>query len=175
VSKLLQKGLNWNFSKALSILVSIDLSNNEFEGNILEEIRNLKLLNVLNMSHSNLTRLIPSSFKNLLQLESLDLSVNKLSGAIPVELTSLTFLSFLNLSENHFVGSIPQDNQFSTFSNNSFQENPCLCRPPLVRDCHSVEPPLTSKSAYLQFENKFDWEFIGMGLSLGFGVGIWIV
>ncbi|XXG62608.1 hypothetical protein AAC387_Pa05g0933 [Persea americana] len=173
--KIVTKGLELEFSKALSILVSIDLSNNEFEGNIPEEIGNLKLLNVLNMSHNNFTGLIPSSFKNLLQLESLDLSANKLSGAIPVELTSLTFLSVLNLSKNHFVGSIPRGNQFSTFANNSFQENPGLCGPPLVRDCPTVEPPLTSKSAYLQFENKFDWEFIGMGLSLGFGVGIWII
>ncbi|XXG62601.1 hypothetical protein AAC387_Pa05g0927 [Persea americana] len=173
--KIVTKGLELEFSEALSILVSIDLSNNEFEENIPEEIGNLKLLNVLNMSHNNFTGLIPSSFRNLLQLESLDLSANKLSGAIPVELTSLTFLSVLNLSKNHFVGSIPQGNQFSTFANNSFQENPGLCGPPLVRDCPSVEPPLTSKSAYLQFENKFDWEFIGMGLSLGFGVGIWII
>lgn len=169
------KGHEYEFSKILTIFMSVDLSHNKFKGNIPEEIGNLKSLLVLNMAHNNLTGSIPSSFGNLLQLESLDISANKLSGAIPTDLTSLTFLSFLNLSQNHFVGSIPRGKQFSSVSNDSFLKNPGLCGPPLLRQCDSAEPPSPSKYTYLQFENKFDWVFIWIGWSLGFGVGVWMV
>jgi Leucine-rich repeat (LRR) protein len=64
------------------------MSSNEFVGEVPEEIGQLKLLNLLNLSHNALTGLIPSRFANSEQLESLDLSFNQLSGHIPQQLTS---------------------------------------------------------------------------------------
>ncbi|KAF3789934.1 Polygalacturonase inhibitor [Nymphaea thermarum] len=61
----------------------VDMSNNYFIGEILEEIGRLKYLRGLNVSINHLKGPIPNSFGNLLQLEWFDLSQNQLSGLIP--------------------------------------------------------------------------------------------
>ncbi|XP_031490520.2 receptor-like protein 54 [Nymphaea colorata] len=109
---------------------TIDLSNNYFEGEILEEIGDLKWLHALRISNNKLRGSIPKNFGGLQQLESLDLSHNYFSGEIPEELTKLNFLEYLNLSYNNLAERIPQSTQFSTFDNRSFEGNPSLCGPP---------------------------------------------
>ena len=110
------KGLEMELVKVLTLYTSIDLSCNNFQGDIPEVMGNFTSLYVLNLSHNGFTGHIPSSIGNLRQLESLDLSRNRLSGEIPTQLANLNFLSVLNLSFNQLVGRIPTGNQLQTFS-----------------------------------------------------------
>ncbi|XP_058111887.1 receptor like protein 22-like [Magnolia sinica] len=166
------KGLDRELTKILSIFTTVDLSNNYFQGDIPKSIGFLKSLHLLNMSHNGFTGQIPTSLENLAVLESLDLSQNNISGEIPWQLTKLTFLSVLNFSQNHLVGNIPQSKQFSTFTNESFQENPGLCGPPLSKKCQDVEGAPSSAPLALQSERKYDWELMCIGFGVGYGVGV---
>ncbi|XP_011046863.1 PREDICTED: receptor-like protein 12 [Populus euphratica] len=140
------KGLELELVKILTVFISIDLSSNNFEGEIPESIGQLTGLHVLNLSHNDLTGQIPSSVGNLSQMESLDLSFNHLSGVIPQQLASLSFLSVLNLSYNRLVGRIPTGAQIQTFSPDSFEGNQVLCGPsfilaysnPLISTCSNT-------------------------------------
>jgi hypothetical protein len=71
---VMNKGVEMEFVKILTIFTSIDLSNNGFHGEILDSVGTLKDLIVLNLSSNNFIGRIPSSLGNLIELESLDLS-----------------------------------------------------------------------------------------------------
>ncbi|XP_047944144.1 receptor-like protein 36 [Salvia hispanica] len=87
------KGLDQELKRLLDTFTMIDLSSNNFSGNIPVSIGNLNSLRYLNLSSNTLTGEIPVSLGNISILESLDLSWNRLSGKIPSDLTGLTFLS----------------------------------------------------------------------------------
>ncbi|WVZ77882.1 hypothetical protein U9M48_025683 [Paspalum notatum var. saurae] len=123
----------------------LDLSSNHFKGVIPPEIGQLKALATLNISFNNLTGQIPPSICNLTDLEVLDLSSNSLTGEIPAALENLHYLSSFNISNNNMEGPIPTGGQFSTFQNSSFDGNPKLCGPMLIRRCSSADAPLTTK------------------------------
>ncbi|KAF3457757.1 hypothetical protein FNV43_RR02416 [Rhamnella rubrinervis] len=91
---MINKGSEMELRKILTIFMSIDLSNNRFDGDIPSSIGKLQSLIMLNLSSNNFTGTIPSSFGNLRELESLDLSKNKLFGRIPQQLANLTFRVF---------------------------------------------------------------------------------
>ncbi|XP_043699223.1 receptor-like protein 35 [Telopea speciosissima] len=168
----MNKGQEIKLERILTIYTALDLSNNNFQGEIPEVIGDLTSLVVLNLSHNDLTGQIPSSIGNMAQLESLDLSVNKLSGKIPGLLTDLTFLAFLNLSQNHLEGPIPRGNQFDTFSNTSYNDNPGLCRFPLSRKCSDDIPPHQGGEESTNDDSKFEWKFTLMGYGTGMVIGI---
>ncbi|PIA38540.1 hypothetical protein AQUCO_02700030v1, partial [Aquilegia coerulea] len=179
------KGMQMELVKISTIFTSIDLSNNQFEGEIPQVIGDLTELYVLNLSHNALTGSIPSSLGNFKQLESLDLSDNKLSGGIPKQLADLTFLAVLNLSFNQLVGRVPEGAQFQTFNNASFEENYGLCGPPLSKSCRDdvMEVPLVSTTPnkdlckFSLFKDCIDGNFVDwqlMSVTIGFGVGIGI-
>ncbi|RZC63747.1 hypothetical protein C5167_025534 [Papaver somniferum] len=163
------KGLDMELVKILKVFSSIDLSNNEFEGEIPETIGNLISLYVLNFSRNVLTGPIPSTIGNLEQLESLDLSHNNLAGDIPYQLAQLSFLSVLNLSFNNLTGRIPSGNQFQTFEPSSFKGNEGLCGPPLSNICRNITD---MPQKYVHSKGKVDWQFILTGLGFGIGVGM---
>ncbi|KAL8090455.1 receptor-like protein 7 [Apium graveolens] len=169
------KGMDVKLVKILKIFKYIDLSSNQFEGNIPETIGELEMLNLLNLSHNAFTGSIPSSFGNLKQLEALDLSVNKIKGTIPRELGSLTFLSSLNLSYNQLAGKIPAAAQFSTFEDKAFKGNKGLCGVPLMKACVQAEsdPPL-GFDGNQHSRTKVEWDMIAaeIGFSLGWGLVI---
>lgn len=162
------KGLEMELVKVLTLYTSIDLSSNNFQGDIPEVMGNFTSLYVLNLSHNGFTGHIPSSIGNLRQLESLDLSQNRLSGEIPTQLANLNFLSVLNLSFNQLVGRIPPGNQMQTFSETSYEGNK-LCGWPLNINC--THPP-PSEDKRFQDKEEFNWEFIITGLGFGVGAGI---
>ncbi|TXG58844.1 hypothetical protein EZV62_016673 [Acer yangbiense] len=169
------KGLEMELVKILTVFTSIDLSSNNFQGPIPEELGLFKSLIVLNLSHNAFTGSIPSSVGNLRQLESLDLSMNNLHRHIPAQLANLNFLSVLNLSYNHFVGRIPTSTQLQSFSPTSFEGNEGLCGPPLTKSCtNSSESTISPPSN--QFDpstpvssNEFDWQFF-LVIGVGFGI-----
>ncbi|KAB1669293.1 hypothetical protein [Gossypium barbadense] len=168
------KGLETEFQELLSIWTIIDLSSNQFSGEIPKILGELHLLIVLNLSHNCLIGPIPSSLGNLSELESLDLSSNKLEGRIPTELRNLGFLEVLNLSQNNLKGPIPQGKQFDTFANDSYMGNLDLCGLPLSKSCDTEEEtPAIFDSDGDGDGEELNWKFsIVMGYGCGLVLGI---
>jgi len=158
------------YTKTLSLVTSIDLSNNNFSGNIPNEITKLFGLVVLNLSRNHITGQIPETMSNLLQLSSLDLSTNQLSGTIPSSLSSLSFLGSLDLSNNNLSGVIPYTGHMTTFDAITFTGNPGLCGPPLLVRC-SDDGDNRQSIDDTDDEGLFDnWFYLTLGL--GFATGI---
>ncbi|XP_047982132.1 receptor-like protein 19 isoform X2 [Salvia hispanica] len=162
------KGLELELVKILTVFTAIDVSCNNFSGDIPHTVGDLSSLYVLNLSHNSFSGAIPSSIGNLSQLGSLDLSDNQLTGKIPQELAKLNFLSFLNLSYNNLYGMIPTGSQFQTFSAENFEGNSGLCGFPLDKSCSSVKALPTPRWKNIDF----NWQFIFIGLGYGVGVSL---
>ncbi|KAB2631593.1 receptor-like protein 12 [Pyrus ussuriensis x Pyrus communis] len=115
-AKLTLKGEELVYNTTLYLVKIIDLSSNNLQGEIPEEISNLILLGTLNLSMNQLSGKIPSK--------------------IPQSLSSLTFLAHLDLSYNIFFGRIPSGNQLQTLNVSSiYMGNPWLCGIPLSTKC----------------------------------------
>ncbi|XP_055801788.1 receptor-like protein 7 [Solanum dulcamara] len=175
---LVIKGHDIALERISTIMTTIDLSSNHFEGVIPETLKDLSSLWLLNLSRNNLTGDIPMELGQLNRLEALDLSWNRLTGKIPQELTRMNFLAFLNLSQNLLVGRIPQGSQFNTFENDSYGGNLDLCGPPLSKKCGTsdsshVPQPLESEEDEDEsyFFSGFTWESVVIGYSFGLVVG----
>ncbi|KAL3738719.1 hypothetical protein ACJRO7_020148 [Eucalyptus globulus] len=162
--KLMNKGIEREYSKVPFALMEIDFSNNKFEGHIPNLIGDLKSLIFRNLSSNILT-------------ESLDLSRNKLSGEIPQKLAHLTFLSSFDVSNNQLAGPIPQGSQFNTFSIDSFAMNEGLCGSPLPKKCTKVGdnlplPPFPHEKFGEASLFNSEWKFVLIGVGVGFLIGI---
>jgi Leucine rich repeat/Leucine Rich Repeat len=88
-------------------VTKIDLSNNNVNGPLPEEIGNLTRLKKLILEGNGLSNPIPTSIENLKELEYLYLGRNQFTGAIPAGLVQLDRLIRLRLEENSFTGEIP--------------------------------------------------------------------
>ncbi|KAF7847946.1 hypothetical protein BT93_L2427 [Corymbia citriodora subsp. variegata] len=176
--KLMNKGMEREYSKVPYALMEIDLSNNKFEGRIPNLVGDLKSLMMLNLSNNILTGSIPPSLANLTMLESLDLSRNKLSGEIPQQLAQLTFLSSFDVSHNQLSGLIPQGSQFNTFGTDSFVMNNRLCGSPLPNKCTKDGNNLPLPPSLLEEDNgeesllDWDWKVVLIGVGVGFLIGV---
>ncbi|KAH0726818.1 hypothetical protein KY284_002683 [Solanum tuberosum] len=134
--ELVEKGTKQTYTFTLDQVNLIDLSCNNLQGEIPNEIIALSALSTLNLSRNQLSGRIPEDIGSMQQLETLDLSSNHLSGPIPLSMASITSLSYLNLSHNNLHGPIPSTNQFGTFTDPScFEGNPELCGKPLTTNC----------------------------------------
>ncbi|CAI0389498.1 unnamed protein product [Linum tenue] len=101
----------------------INLSGNNFTGEIPEEFGNLTSIKLLNLSHNALTGSIPSTFSKFEQIESLDLCYNNLTAVFSV-------------AYNNLSGRTPERvAQFATFNENCYDGNPFLCGWPLPKKC----------------------------------------
>ncbi|KAJ8634897.1 hypothetical protein MRB53_009164 [Persea americana] len=129
----------------LNYMSGVDLSCNQFTGEIPPEVGQLSGLHSLNLSSNQFIGPIPVAFETLSSIESLDLSYNRLNGTIPSELMKLTFLSVFSVAHNNLSGKIPYVKQFATFSESSYDGNPLLCGSPLNRSCisatHTIQDP----------------------------------
>lgn len=163
------KGAELSYLKISTIYRAIDLSNNQFQGEIPDTIGDLKHLRFLNLSSNSFTSIIPLSIVKLTELESLDLSRNKLTGRIPEQLTDLVQLAVLNLSHNQLMGPIPQGYQFETFENDSYEGNMGLCGHPLSNECETFES-LARKEP--ESDDSFDWKSILRGYVCGILSGL---
>ncbi|GJR38748.1 kinase-like domain-containing protein [Tanacetum coccineum] len=134
-----------------SLSIGLDLSQNSLSGSIPLDIKDLKMLNILDLSYNNLSGtitsnlgecvslttlklqgnqfqgIIPSSISSLRGLEVLDMSQNNLSGKIPQFLDKWVSLEFLNLSSNDFEGEVPVLGVFANASAFSVLGNNRLC------------------------------------------------
>ncbi|KAK0601451.1 hypothetical protein LWI29_024403 [Acer saccharum] len=127
------------FTKALSLVTSLDLSGSNLSGDFPEELTKLSGLVVLNLSRNHISGKIPENISSLHQLSSLDLSCNNLSGSIPPTLSSLSFIGYLNLSNDNFSGTIPYAEHLTTYNASSFSGNPALYGPPLNVKCQDED------------------------------------
>ncbi|KAL9280774.1 putative leucine-rich repeat-containing, plant-type, leucine-rich repeat domain superfamily [Arabidopsis thaliana] len=91
----------------LSHLTYLDLSSNHFSGQILNSIGNLSRLTYLNLFDNQFSGQAPSSICNLSHLTFLDLSYNRFFGQFPSSIGGLSHLTTLNLFVNKFSGQIP--------------------------------------------------------------------
>ncbi|KAH0693842.1 hypothetical protein KY285_020939 [Solanum tuberosum] len=156
-----------------SIMTSVDLSSNRFEGDIPNSIGSLSSLVLLNLSRNNFRGHIPAEIAKLQQLKALDLSWNRLIGEVPGQLSSLTFLEVLNLSYNHLAGRIPIGKQFNTFPDDSYCGNLDLCGFPLSKKCGNNNRPdestLEQDDEDSFFASGFTWEAVVIGYGMIFG------
>ncbi|KAL6139095.1 hypothetical protein ACLB2K_064372 [Fragaria x ananassa] len=164
------------FSSQARLLTIIDLSSNDLEGEIPEEISSLVSLGTLNLSMNQLSGSIPSKIGNLYRLETLDLSQNRLSGHIPQSLSNMTFLSHLNLSHNKLTGRIPSGNQLQMLLDPSIYEGNSLCGFPLPK-CPEDEDNMHEPDVQEKKDHGDDEEKLGFYTSavLGFIIGFWSV
>ncbi|KAM1032449.1 hypothetical protein FF1_036080 [Malus domestica] len=168
------KGAELVYNTTLNLVKSIDLSSNNLQGEIPEEISNLLLLGTLNLSMNQLTGMIPSKIGNLHLLETLDLSHNNLSGHIPQSLSSLTSLSHLNLSYNNLIGRIPSGSQLQTLNDLSiYMNNPSLCGVPLSTNCPGDDTFPAKDANDKNEDGNHDKLWFYVSVVLGFIVGFW--
>ncbi|KAG1355034.1 receptor-like protein EIX2 [Cocos nucifera] len=174
------KNLQLTFTTVLSLVTSLDLSDNNISGEIPKEYTNLRGLYYLNLSRNHLTGRIPKNIGSMGQLESLDLSMNNLSSTIPTSIANLDSLGYLNLSHNNLSGRFPFGNHLQTLINDpsTYIGNRYLCGLPLLEKCPDDEPavgPTAHGREEKQDENENDSEMIWfyVGLSPGFVVGFW--
>ncbi|XP_068638842.1 probable LRR receptor-like serine/threonine-protein kinase At1g74360 [Aristolochia californica] len=90
-----------------SNLKSLILACNQFHGEIPPEYGNLSLLQALDLSFNRLTGRIPPNIGNLKSLLWLTLANNALTGEIPREIGNCSSLLWLNLADNRLSGEIP--------------------------------------------------------------------
>ncbi|KAK3432393.1 hypothetical protein EUGRSUZ_E04285 [Eucalyptus grandis] len=90
----------------MSSLMALDLSKNQLDGLIPQELYNLGWLEYLDLSDNNLSGPLPSLFISQRMLH-IHLSRNKLNGTLVHALSNSSYLVTLDLSENEFFGSIP--------------------------------------------------------------------
>ncbi|KAK9937210.1 hypothetical protein M0R45_014014 [Rubus argutus] len=165
-----------DYVQTLYLVTSIDLSSNNLEGEVPEEICSLIALGSLNLSRNQLTGKIPAEIGNLTKLENFDLSHNHLTGEIPQSISSLNFLSHLNLSYNKLRGRIPLGNQLQTLDDPSIYEgNPSLCGFPLNKCSGDGIPSEQPYPAEDGKDHEDDNGKLGFYISavLGFVVGFW--
>ncbi|XP_058080651.1 receptor-like protein EIX2 [Magnolia sinica] len=171
------KGQMLEYTKTVSLVTCMDLSSNNFSGEIPEKLTSLFGLRILNLSGNHLSGKIPNKIGKLALLESLDFSKNQLSSTIPLSMSNLTFLSYLNLSYNNLSGRIPLGNQLQTLEDPSiYIGNNGLCGPPLTDKCVGDETPqgLMPVSGDIEKdEEEYEMRWFYSALGPGFAVGFW--
>jgi hypothetical protein len=177
------KGYQYTLNYVLLTNTMIDLSSNNFVGEIPANMGNLHSLRLLNLSHNQLEGKIPGSLGEISTLEELDLSVNNLSGMIPQELSKLSMLASFNFSSNDLCGPIPTGTQFVDVSDVSvFEKNKCLCGHPLPL-CKEKQVTLvmgttkvTMGSNWLhQLDEQVSLFALGLGVGIGFGGVVFVM
>lgn len=91
----------------LTLLRTIDLSNNQLHGPVPDEIGNLFRLQHLNLSMNSLGGGIPETLSNCSRLQELSLHRNLLTGKILSGIGGCLDLRLLTLSNNNLTGNIP--------------------------------------------------------------------
>ncbi|XP_010546699.1 PREDICTED: receptor-like protein 12 [Tarenaya hassleriana] len=173
---MLNKGVEMELVRILTIYTAIDFSGNRLQGKIPESVGLMKELHILNLSRNAFIGSIPPSLAALTELESLDLSENMLSGQIPPELGELSFLSYLNFSCNRLEGPIPQGTQFQRQPNSSFERNLGLCGLPLSQSCGEANTSTSQQNDLAERdaeeEEVLSWVAVAIGLACGLLFGL---
>ncbi|KAK1686501.1 hypothetical protein QYE76_047349 [Lolium multiflorum] len=162
------KGLQYN--QVSSFPPSLMLSNNLLAGPVLPGFGHLVKLHVLDLSWNNFSGEIPHELSNMSSLEVLNLAHNDLNGSIPLSLTELNFLSQFDVSYNNLEGVIPTGGQFSTFANEDFVGNSALC---LLRNASCSGKAPIVETAHRK-KSKASLVALGVGTAVGVIFVLWI-
>ncbi|GKV30354.1 hypothetical protein SLEP1_g39171 [Rubroshorea leprosula] len=97
----------------MTSLETLDLSDNQFEGGIPKSFGNLCKLRSLNLSNNNLDEMLKELIGNLsgclrLSLEGLYLDENKIKGPLPEMIKNFSSLRWLSLYNNKLSGTVPK-------------------------------------------------------------------
>jgi Leucine-rich repeat (LRR) protein len=90
-------------------LLSLDISRNDFKGDIPLEVFQISTLQQLFMGSNSFESSIPSNIGDLKQLKLLSCSSSNLQGSIPKSIGELTNLVHLNLEDNALTGTLPSE------------------------------------------------------------------
>ncbi|MBA0860524.1 hypothetical protein Goshw_018460 [Gossypium schwendimanii] len=102
----------------LSFLVSLNLSGNNFHGELPRELASLRRLKLVDLSDNALSGEIPAWFGNLTALQQLYLGGNRFQGEIPWEIGKLAALEKFGVQNMSLVGQLPS----SIFNISSLKE-----------------------------------------------------
>ncbi|KAK6940393.1 Leucine-rich repeat-containing N-terminal, plant-type [Dillenia turbinata] len=132
--RLSDMGLKGCFPRGIkncSSLTGLDLSNNQFYGEIPSDISAIVSYVIsLDLSHKKFTGEIPAEISNCTYLNTLKLDSNRLSGQIPLQLGSLRRLKTFSVANNLLTGQVPTFAGLNV-SADSYANNPGLCGGPL--------------------------------------------
>ncbi|TYI01198.1 hypothetical protein ES332_A11G184900v1 [Gossypium tomentosum] len=102
----------------LSFPVSLNLSGNNFHGELPRELASLRRLKLVDLSDNALSGEIPAWFGNLTALQQLYLGGNRFQGEIPWEIGKLAALEKFGVQNMSLVGQLP----YSIFNISSLKE-----------------------------------------------------
>ncbi|XVE63998.1 hypothetical protein DITRI_Ditri07aG0065800 [Diplodiscus trichospermus] len=91
----------------LSFLVSLNLSGNNFNGNLPNELVMLRRLELIDLSYNSFSGSIPAWFGNLTTPKQIILGGNSLGGEIPREIGNLVALEIFDVQNMSLVGPVP--------------------------------------------------------------------
>ncbi|XP_057815503.2 putative leucine-rich repeat receptor-like serine/threonine-protein kinase At2g24130 isoform X1 [Cryptomeria japonica] len=128
---------------------AIDVSVNNFSGNIPDVLSSCTNLQYLNLSWNSFDGLIPTSLTSLKNLQAIDLSSNNLSGTIPMAFQEMKMLQYINLSSNNLIGEVPKRGVFARIDKSAVSENIGLCG-----DWIKLQPCFDSKHKQFLFSKK---------------------
>ncbi|WCJ36650.1 disease resistance family protein / LRR family protein [Euphorbia peplus] len=166
------KGREVKYDTLLTMVTSMDISNNNLSGDIPDEVTALSGLRFLNFSGNHLTGEIPKNIGRMKKLESVDLSKNRLSGNIPPSMSGMNFLSYLNISYNNLSGQIPSSTQLQSLDASTYIGNN-LCGPPLTKDCSVDQSSANDDNEEEEESDNTVIEDYFLSSVLGFVVGFW--
>ncbi|XP_057856072.2 putative leucine-rich repeat receptor-like serine/threonine-protein kinase At2g24130 [Cryptomeria japonica] len=111
----------------MAMVQAIDVSLNNFSGEIPVALSSCTNLQYLNLSHNLFYGPIPTALTKLKNIQDIDLSKNNLSGAIPIAFQEMNKLQHINLSSNKLVGEVPKGGVFATIDDSAIMGNLGLC------------------------------------------------
>ncbi|XP_057952182.1 probable LRR receptor-like serine/threonine-protein kinase At1g74360 [Malania oleifera] len=142
---------------------------NRFYGRLPPVMGQLPLM-VLNISRNNFSGEIPIEISQAKCLQGLDMSYNNFSGEFPTSLANLTELTKFNISYNPSIsGEIPTTGQFSTFEKESYLGDPLLRLPTFLNTTHS-SPANKKYGGKPKRPTKFTAILVFLALTLAFFV-----